>query len=170
MGFKTLLLLFTFPVYFWLFASSVLADSTGVVKAVVTVGVCGDFEKNGSEDCDNLDLGGATCSSLGFVGGELSCTSACTFNTLNCNLNSFDGEVLGTSDFATSTVRISPSLPLKLNFYDSDNNGYIEKSEISYLINKWNFYSKSNQNLCDVNNDKVCDLRDISRVLYYVER
>jgi hypothetical protein len=38
------------------------------------------------EDCDTLDLGGASCSSLGlgFNGGTLACNEDCTFNTKGC--------------------------------------------------------------------------------------
>jgi len=50
----------------------------------VTVTLCGNNVKEGSEDCDGSDLGGATCVSLGYTGGSLSCNSDCTFNTSNC--------------------------------------------------------------------------------------
>jgi hypothetical protein len=46
---------------------------------------CGDKVKNGTEKCDNKDFGGATCSSLGFDGGGLTCSSDCkTINTTGC--------------------------------------------------------------------------------------
>src|SRR5437016_10897922 len=36
------------------------------------------------EDCDGTDLGGATCVSLGFGGGTLSCGADCAFDTSQC--------------------------------------------------------------------------------------
>lgn len=46
--------------------------------------VCGNGKKEGSEECDGMDLGGATCESLGFAGGILGCSSECKYLTLNC--------------------------------------------------------------------------------------
>jgi hypothetical protein len=48
------------------------------------LGVCGDAIKNGSEQCDTADLGGATCASVGYSGGTLSCTSICQFDVAAC--------------------------------------------------------------------------------------
>ena len=48
-------------------------------------GYCGDGVINGPEDCDGDDLGGATCSSLGYhEGGELGCTPGCEFDVSGC--------------------------------------------------------------------------------------
>lgn len=38
---------------------------------------CGDGRTEGTEVCDGADLGGATCQSLGFTGGSLSCAADC---------------------------------------------------------------------------------------------
>jgi hypothetical protein len=47
---------------------------------------CGDGDRAGSEECDGSDLGGASCSSLGFSGsGNLRCTSSCGFDTSGCS-------------------------------------------------------------------------------------
>ncbi|HEV3193224.1 MAG TPA: hypothetical protein VGY54_22100, partial [Polyangiaceae bacterium] len=50
-------------------------------------GVGGDFSCPicATEPCDGLDLGGASCTSLGFARGTLSCTSKCQFDTSNCS-------------------------------------------------------------------------------------
>jgi hypothetical protein len=45
---------------------------------------CGNGVKDPGEDCDGADLGGATCESLGFTGGTLACSPACTYDTSGC--------------------------------------------------------------------------------------
>lgn len=47
---------------------------------------CGDGAVNvAGEQCDDSDLHGETCTSLGFPGGTLGCTAACTFDTTGCD-------------------------------------------------------------------------------------
>jgi len=46
--------------------------------------VCGNGIKEIDEQCDGNDLGGYTCITRGFTGGELTCNSNCTFNTSSC--------------------------------------------------------------------------------------
>ena len=41
--------------------------------------------REGGEDCDQTDLGGESCTGLGFDDGTLSCTAECTFDTSMCN-------------------------------------------------------------------------------------
>ena len=48
---------------------------------------CGDGVRNGGEPCDGADLGGASCTSLGFLGGTLACNAGCGFNTSGCVTN-----------------------------------------------------------------------------------
>jgi len=38
----------------------------------------------GAEQCDGEELGGENCESLGYSGGDLSCSSFCTFDTSDC--------------------------------------------------------------------------------------
>ena len=46
---------------------------------------CGDGVKNSNEECDGVDLGGATCWTIpGFAGGTLACTSTCSFDVSRC--------------------------------------------------------------------------------------
>ena len=64
-------------------ASGCLFDTGSCVGTVVDV--CGDGVATGSEACDNSDLNGGSCSSLGFVSGALSCGSDCSLDTTGCS-------------------------------------------------------------------------------------
>jgi len=68
---------------------------------------CGNGVIDAGEECDGGDLGGATCGSEGFVGGTLSCTSSCTFDTSACsscgNGVVDDGEVCDGGDLGGAT-------------------------------------------------------------------
>jgi hypothetical protein len=63
---------------------------------------CGDGMVDVAEECDGVDLSGATCLSLGlgFVGGTLGCTAACDFDTSGCMAPAGcgDGMVGGTEE------------------------------------------------------------------------
>ncbi|OGI88771.1 hypothetical protein A2914_03090 [Candidatus Nomurabacteria bacterium RIFCSPLOWO2_01_FULL_41_21] len=62
------------------------------VEITATVPGCGDEVIGIGEECDDSDLGGASCSSLGFGGGgTLACTSICTFDTSACSSGSSGG-------------------------------------------------------------------------------
>src|SRR5690606_10529963 len=46
---------------------------------------CGDgFLWTGIEQCDGNQLGGATCVTQGYAGGNLACSQGCTFDTSGC--------------------------------------------------------------------------------------
>jgi len=45
---------------------------------------CGNGVLEADEQCDSADLGGATCSTLGFDSGTLSCTTQCVLNAAAC--------------------------------------------------------------------------------------
>lgn len=70
-----------------------LPDGTGAWQACdQTLGeanaaasqTCGDGKLDGTEICDGKELGGATCKSLGFSGGELGCTATCVLDPSGC--------------------------------------------------------------------------------------
>ena len=66
--------------------------------------ICGDNQREGAEECDGPDLGGATCESLamGFDGGILVCDpESCLFDTSMCTMSESTG---GESTAAESGV------------------------------------------------------------------
>jgi hypothetical protein len=76
-----------FPLFigaFFLFHSFVSAASNATIGITIKISVCGNNIKEGVEQCDGSDLGGATCQSLGYSGGTLSCGTSCNFNTSGC--------------------------------------------------------------------------------------
>ena len=56
--------------------------------AVAEHTVCGDSVKDTGEACDGSDFGSSTCSSNGFSGGSLTCSSSCTISTSSCTSSS----------------------------------------------------------------------------------
>lgn len=55
-----------------------------VLSANFDAPVCGDGRRGGNEECDGSDLGGNTCTALGFNGGTLGCSATCSLNTAGC--------------------------------------------------------------------------------------
>jgi hypothetical protein len=74
--------------------NKISADNSGAITITVNIPVCGDNEKENGEECDNNDLGGATCSSRGFLSGTLTCDPACDYDTSGCSLNPSCGDGL----------------------------------------------------------------------------
>jgi hypothetical protein len=50
-----------------------------------TCGNCGNAVVDPGEDCDQGNLGGATCATEGFAGGTLACGAGCVFDTSGCS-------------------------------------------------------------------------------------
>jgi len=50
------------------------------------------------EDCDGAELGGASCTSLGFTGGTLACNPDCTFDTSRCAADVCGDGLVGPSE------------------------------------------------------------------------
>ena len=62
--------------------------SSGQERTIGCAGAyCGNGVKDGTEVCDGTDLGGATCASLGYDSGTLTCRANCAgFITMGCRL------------------------------------------------------------------------------------
>lgn len=72
------------------FASALLIVSAGLAFSCAesesgsTGGSCGDGKVSGTEVCDGTNLGGRTCVTEGFTGGELQCSPSCGVVTTGC--------------------------------------------------------------------------------------
>lgn len=63
------------------------ATNAITVEISATVPGCGDGIINFGEQCDGNNLGGASCASLNYSEGVLSCTNACVFKTSSCTIS-----------------------------------------------------------------------------------
>ncbi|MBD3313934.1 S8 family serine peptidase [Candidatus Woesearchaeota archaeon] len=68
-----------------------LMTDTPMIMTLPDPEYCGDGIKNGAEQCDGSDLGGASCADFGFDTGTLGCTAACNHNTAGCSDNDDSG-------------------------------------------------------------------------------
>lgn len=64
--------------------SPLSVDAQSVTVTATAQTLCGDGIVQSPEQCDGVNLDGATCSSLGYSGGTLSCASNCVFVTNQC--------------------------------------------------------------------------------------
>lgn len=66
----------------------VVIDAADIVTIIAggTAALCGDGITEGAEVCDGLDLGTATCESLGFASGTLLCGAGCVPDVSGCVL------------------------------------------------------------------------------------
>ena len=56
-------------------------------------GTCGDGVKDEWEDCDKLDVGGETCLTLNYYGGNLHCLDDCSFDLTECEAAGWCGDL-----------------------------------------------------------------------------
>jgi hypothetical protein len=59
-------------------------NNDGLPNLACIAPTCGDGIRSASESCEGTDLGGATCATLGYAGGTLTCSTACNFVTSGC--------------------------------------------------------------------------------------
>jgi hypothetical protein len=67
-----------------------LADCSGFDESACgasTSPVCGDGVVDSGETCDGGDLGGMSCSALGYDAGSLSCNSSCELDMSGCEMS-----------------------------------------------------------------------------------
>jgi hypothetical protein len=75
-----------------------VADTAGTVAAALAPGgalpTCGnDAIDTVGEQCDGIDLGGASCATFGLPGGTLGCDDACRLDTAACEGTCGDGAI-----------------------------------------------------------------------------
>ncbi len=102
--------------------------------------ICGDGMILGGEECDGTNLGGASCTSRGFTGGTLSCSS-CAYDESACTTTGCGNSIVETSsgeecddgnttsfDGCDSSCHVDSGfdLPVRLRNGDGSNHGMLE--------------------------------------------
>jgi len=143
------------------------------IDATIRITICGNDEKETGEQCDGIDLGGASCVSQGFGGGTLSCKPSCEFNTSACTTGGGGG---GGSGGGGGFVYVLPVLSLTLEerarsmqIADFNGDGAINITDVSILL--YYFGKDVGTNLAsapyDLNKDGTVNITDVSILLYY---
>ncbi len=100
---------------------------------------CGDGAILGGEDCDGSNLGGQSCTDMGFTGGTLACSGTCTFDTSGCTTTTCGNGVVDPGeecddgntvpfDGCDSGCQVEPTfyLPVRLRGGPGSNEGMLE--------------------------------------------
>jgi len=94
------------------FNNKVFATGGATVQATIKITVCGNSIKESGEECDGYDLGGTSCTNLGYSGGTLGCSAACERQTSSC---------ISTTPQASTTPTIYSSSGGEVSLINSDN-------------------------------------------------
>lgn len=103
---KWVFLLLVVTAIYLLSTKIILAQSEPVlIKATVKISICGNNIVEGGEDCDNSELNGKSCSSLGLGVGILGCDISCSFNKSGCKASAVvSASTENTTSSTTATV------------------------------------------------------------------
>lgn len=75
--------------------------SSNSLSYTISSSICGNGVINSGEQCDGSNLGGQSCSTQGFAGGNLLCSSSCSFVTSQCSLGG--GGAFGNTSIGSQT-------------------------------------------------------------------
>lgn len=136
------------------------------IDTTVKLSVCGNSIVEGNEDCEGANLNSATCGSLGYGGGVLSCDIACSFDTSECTAPTPTPTASPTQASASTSNQDEPVIlpspqplpspfildqsqgdrpesflptiiPPELTFFDINNSGRIESTTIKEVVTLW---------------------------------
>ncbi len=156
------LIIFIFSAFFvadgfFYFNKEVFASGFAGVQTTVKIAICGNNIKEAGEQCDNADLGGASCSSQGFSGGTLSCRASCDFDTSACSSPSGGG-----SGSYTPLPPVVPQINLaKRSDINQDNS--VDVFDFNALMVRWGRTAKNDP--ADINRDGVVDVFDFNLLM-----
>ncbi len=158
--------LFCIGVIFYSY-NNVFAAGFAGVQTTVKIAICGNNIKETGEQCDNADLGGASCVSQGFSGGTLSCRPSCDFDTSACNYSSgAGGGGGGTSMPLPAATPAVPRTKQCSNFAkntDINQDGKIDIFDFNALMVHWG--STAINDVADINCDGSVDIFDFNLLM-----
>jgi hypothetical protein len=82
--------------------SSFVVSRASAYPTCFSAPTCGNGVLDPGEQCDGINLNGATCASQGYVKGTLSCSSSCTFSTAQCS--NCGNNVINAGEFCDGTA------------------------------------------------------------------
>jgi len=154
------------------------------LHSTVKVNLCGDNVAEGPEHCDGTDIPNQDCTDWGYDEGIVICDLSCHYDFSNCI--SYPEEE--TTDLSIPTpieqyVILPPQQDdVRVSFlksFDTNNNGLIESDEIPDIVvewvNAWTYefdedFERSPEilDICDLNKDHSCDVKDFSVLMYLI--
>ena len=179
-----LLLIFTLFSFLLLESSNIYAQSTSI-SASVRIAICGNSDVEWGEDCEPTTFNQMFCSQLGYEGGQIYCENSCSYDLYECVIPEppppteeeiIVKEIEDLIKKKEPIIIVSPTLPF-LKLFDLDKNGVIDRYEFVQSVTLWGEYWREYQyqeNIsgipsCDLNNDSVCDIVDLSILLYHTK-
>jgi hypothetical protein len=217
-----ILIFLTTAICFGFFSPQKISAATSTnVDATIKISVCGNNVAENGEECDNTDLKGKTCQSLGLGNGTVTCDASCSLVTTACTQAAPVATTVPTSapintvtestnqpnvvqptpipPFPTATPTPLPqpatfianllapikAFPAKLIYFGANQNGTIPQTKlratVQLWVNQWKSFltntpykkdtaTKQATNAeCDINNDHICNIVDLSIMLYHVQ-
>lgn len=161
---NALLLLLWGSLFFFLLKSATAADST--ITATVQISVCGNGNKENGEQCDGSDFGAATCPSLGFSGGSLTCSIACDYDTSGCSTQTTQGGGGGGGSIIPPITPTPSGAPSAFSRVDINADAKVDLIDFSILAYWWGREVVVNAPY-DLNSDGRVTLADFSILAYY---
>lgn len=146
------------------FNKEVFAAGFAGIQTTVKIAICGNNIKETGEQCDNADLGGASCSSQGFSGGTLSCGISCDFDTSACSSGGGSGGGAGGAPITPipAVIQINRCSNLSKSS-DINNNGSVDIFDFNLLMVKWGSVGQSIA--ADINCDGSIDIFDFNLLM-----
>ena len=165
-------------------AAAAILFSFGAASAQVSItakvpGVCGNDISEIDEQCEPgppEDLGGASCVSLGFASGDLSCAPSCLFDTSACvpivsggkpKVFEGGGGVPSLPPLPEFILPPPPPVPFcPFISYDLNGDGVVDLQDLSILL-FWLPRTEPGALVYDLNCDGKLDFADISVLFYH---
>lgn len=177
-----LLLLFTAFCLFLLEKSNIYAQSSSI-SASVRIAICGNNVVEPGEDCEPLTFNQMSCSEIGYIGEEVYCDNSCSYDIYECIVpelppqkeeDRIEKEIEEIIKKDKPVIIVTPTLPF-LKLFDLDNNGIIDRYEFIESVKLWGTYwrdwrfGSTEDIFCDLNKDGICDIVDLSILLYHTK-